>query len=396
MADNRSSTRDEKTLAKSRAWPYALHDLTVRSDVCNLRCKYCGLAVEHVPPMTLQGGLVGLRGADGELINMEPAAEIAQSARVVAQRVHERHASALKISGGELSSVPQWLDLLFDLARSMDNVQLLSNGLALNPETVSRITRAKNLVVQISLDGHTAQANQYRGLSQSGVERILSAIQKIVAAGMRVEINVVLHNLNLNSFGAFAAWASTTLSVGSGTLKLLPRPVRGPTASAMRGHRAQIEAFLEDLKNAPAEVLPPEPYLKRLGELLLTGSRKWPCYVPHFVLGTDEHGEIAVCTCGSHLGTAGFIRDNPTVLNDGPFFAPKSAIDQCSDCMTQYEMFNLYLEEEISAAQCDIYPMQRLPRTQLEQLRNRILEHTGKADRSLRKPQSTGDHQEEL
>lgn len=398
MVEDGFLERSEMPDSESSAWPYALHDLVVRADVCNLRCSYCGLAVENVPPMALQDGLVGLRGSDGKLIQMEPVSRVRESAESVARSVRENHAMALKISGGELSAVPQWMDLLFDLAGSLANVQLLSNGLALKPEMVHRITQTKHLVVQISLDGHTAQANQYRQLSQAGVERILGAIRKIAQAGMRVEINVVLHNLNLSIFGAFAGWASAAMRGSTGTIKLLPRPVRGPTAPAMRGDEAQIQAFLEDLKTAPAEVLPPQPYLDRLAELLRSGIRKWPCYVPYFVLGTDERGEIAVCTCGSHLGTAGFVHRSPQVLRDGPTFPPESAMEKCADCMTQYEMFNLYIEGQITAEQCDIYPMQQLSAKQIEHLRCRLIKRMERVDEAWSERDSlfAGSFQEEL
>ena len=57
-------------------WPYTIHDLVVRYDLCNLRCDYCGLAVENVPRMARRGDIVGLK--DGKAIrNAESVGQVA-------------------------------------------------------------------------------------------------------------------------------------------------------------------------------------------------------------------------------------------------------------------------------------------------------------------------------
>lgn len=354
------------------AWPYLIHDMVVRCDVCNLRCSYCGLAVDEAPPMAIANGLVGLRTAGGELVQLERVSDVLDSAAAVADRVQRNHGSSLKISGGELSALPGWLPLLADLSRRVPTVQLLTNGVLLKRDAVAQMAAMENLTVQISLDGPTGAANHLRGLSDRAVAKILKDIEELVEAGLRIEINVVLHQASLAAFGAFISWAARAAEQKSGSITLLPRPVRGPAALEMRGTEVEIRSYLQAVENAPTGVLPPKSYMDRVAILLLEGKRTWPCYVPYFVLGTDERGEVAVCTCGSHLGTAGSVFENAEVLKAGSFFPSESAPEQCSDCITQYELLNLYFEGSVSANECAAFPFVQTSERRLEQARQAV------------------------
>lgn len=322
-------------------WSYVIHDLVIRYDLCNLRCDYCGLAVENVPRTARRGDVVGLKAGKG-MRSAETVHNVVDRVRHLVDHLRSHvDYPLLKVSGGELSVIPEWVDMVFEFAGRLPAVQLLTNGTGLSKTQVEALAKLPNLVLQISLDGHTAAANRYRGLSQRQVDRILAMIEHFVGQGIGVEINMVLTKANIDELPLFADWAYRAAKGRPGFLVLSPRPVRGAGAE---GTRAESEAarLWEGVLNAPPEVLMPQPYLERMFHVLDQGSRPWACHVPYYVVGTRDSGDLDICTCGPHLGEVGKVDEYLDYLDYGSRFDSDSAPSVCSDCVTHYEAFNLY------------------------------------------------------
>ena len=341
-------------------WPYVIHDLVIRYDLCNLRCQYCGLTVEDVPRMVRRGHTVGLKAGNG-IRSAEHVQAVVTRVKTLVSHIRQHcDYPLLKVSGGELSVIPEWVNMVIDFAHELPAVQLLTNGTGLSREQVERLSTLPNFVVQLSLDGHTAVANSYRGLNQRQVDRTLAMVDYFVNHGVGVEINMVLTRVNIDALPEFATWAAQTAAGCKGNLMLSPRPVRGVGAEETRAG-SEASRLWEGVCKAPPEVMMPQTYLERIFHVLNSGARDWSCYVPYYVVGTRDSGDIDICTCGPHLGEAGTLPDDISYLDQGSHYDPDSSPLVCSDCITHYEAFNLFYHGLLGEAELACIPSLSLP-----------------------------------
>jgi len=90
------------------------------------------------------------------------------------------------------------------------------------------------------------------------------------------------------------------------------------------------------------------------------GHRNWNCYVPFYVTGINNYGDINTCTRTDNLPVLGNIFDNSKIIDktfaESKNYIPASKPKPCSYCIIQYEMMNLYTEGLI-----DKNEMQKIP-----------------------------------
>jgi len=306
--------------------------------------------------MKRDGAKIGLVGENGVLQNCEDVNDVQHRVLDLIRLSHSvLDYPVLKLSGGELSAVPEWLTLVFDAAKSIPIVQLLSNGSCLTEDVIRQIIQAGNVSVQVSLDGVTKESNVHRHLKSSDIRKILEAIEQLVQAEVRVEINAVITRSSLSNFYEFIAWGETIARENS-HLMIFPRPARGPAAHMFLPDPVDVPINWRTWA-PPSYILPPSPYMERVHALLLRENRQHPCYVPFFVLGSDDKGCVPVCTCMPKLGSVGDLCDVVRDPNHRSSFKPNQAPKLCRDCFSQYDYFNLLVEGELEIEEARQSPL---------------------------------------
>ena len=255
----------------------------------------------------------------------------------------------LKLSGGEITLYDDLVQYVAEVHDQYTAVQLLTNGLKLTREQIEQFAAMGNVFFQVSLDGVTKESNEGRTKNGRITERILENIDVILKNGMGIEINCVLTNDNTAYFGQMLEHFKDAEN-----LVIIPRPVRGDPKAVMNFTPDQLEAFEVAVLDGYDEyegILPPRVYLERLINMMKTDKREAPCYVPFFVMGMDNYGTVETCSCGGGLPKLGNVFKNPSEIS-GTFkkFENYQVINDyhdCSYCIVQYELINLYIEGAI-------------------------------------------------
>ena len=97
-------------------------------------------------------------------------------------------------------------------------------------------------------------------------------------------------------------------------------------------------------------ILPPMEYFNRLFKMMAEEKRAYRCYIPYFILSVDGYGNIEQCPCGLtgdyKYNLLSKKADFKNILLDSEYNALKK-YKECTYCMNQYELINLYIDGEI-------------------------------------------------
>ncbi len=142
---------------------------------CNLRCRHCGSAA-GVP-------------RERELTTNEALNLCDQFPALLVQEVD--------FTGGEPLLRPDWWQIASYLGKLGITTRILSNGLPLQPDTVSQIKDAGIAAVGISLDGLQTTHDYIRG-SAGVFQKVLAGIDQVLEAGLPLAIITTVNALNLS------------------------------------------------------------------------------------------------------------------------------------------------------------------------------------------------------
>lgn len=339
---------------------FIIHDQRILDEACNLACGYCApsgfpMRIDkqgqaHMPE-DWRDTLTDSPSVNEVLPEQPQLPDFFTLGKMVIEKVSsEADSKILKLSGGEITLYPHLVDYVRDVHDKYAAVQILTNGYKLTPEQIESYGNMGNIYFQISLDGVTPETNKARTPNGRITEKVLANIQQIAEKDMPMEINCVLTNRNTGSFDTML----DTLK-GVGDIVVVPRPVRGGGRQLMDFTPEQLETFkgvVLDRFDEYESVLPPKPYLERLVKMMETGARSDRCYVPFFVQGVDNYGNAETCSCGGTMPMLGNVLDDSSEVFDkhreATNYDPGEDHDDCSYCMTQYEIMNLYIEGAIS------------------------------------------------
>ncbi len=355
---------------------YVFNDQLILDEFCNLKCKYCGgFYPSEFHLKQDSNGKINMPESWKEMIrkNHDLSDRISENPTVgdffkLAEDVLSKIEQAtdykiLKISGGEIFLYKDIVDFIEKIHKKFAAVQLLTNGLTLTSNQITQLRKLGNIYFQISLDGVTGEANFARNGSDKVVKKILNDIEQILEQGMGLEINCVLTKYNTGLFEEMLNYFKD-----SKNLVIAPRPVRGKPKAALNFSEEQLESFKKiAIKNYQiyANILPSKHYMERLVSLMETGTRKWKCYVPYYVLGANNYGDISTCTCTGELPRIGNIFNESekigNIFSKNEGYIPQKKYSACSYCITQYEMLNLYTEDLINRADMEKVPSFRIP-----------------------------------
>lgn len=275
----------------------------------------------------------------------------------------------LKLSGGEIFLYDGTVDFIKSIHKNYTAIQILTNAMALTQKKIVELSKLGNVYFQISLDGIDGKTNFARNENDIIVKRILENAKCILENGMGLEINCVLTKYNTGDLRKILEYFKDY-----DNLVIVPRPVRGEPRSVLDFNKKQIENFKEVVINdydLYKKILPPKEYLKRLINVMEKGNRTDNCYVPFFVIGSDNYGNINTCTRADDLPPIGNIFEEASKIQQtfqsNKNYDPKSRPSPCSYCIIQYEMMNLYVEDLVSREE-----MQKIPTFKMNGVMKRV------------------------
>ena len=339
-------------------------DQRIAEEFCNFKCEYCGGLCPndgYSTPKDKDGNLTVPKEWKEKIkkypkqirdyfknqntfdIHYKLAYDVMQLSKKVMKT------DILKLSGGELTIYNNWIDFVEKINKDYLSIQILSNGLNIKKEDILRCKEMKNVSFQISIDGTTHSTNYSKSHSEGVTKKVLENIKYMLTCGIGVEINCVLTKYNIDKFDEFLNFFK-----GSKNLIIVPRPVRGEARKFIDFSNEQINHFEEIVINNYNEysyILPPLQYFKRMLNMMKNKKRNYQCYIPYFVQSIDGYGNFEICPLG-------LVSNNEKNIVDGSANAENILLNsefefsnnynQCNYCMVQYEMFNLYVDNEIT------------------------------------------------
>lgn len=338
-----------------------INDHVLTEFICNLRCIYCS-------------GKIGLTRKNGKFLetffinnalsNKESVSDfLSRNLKIIKLSRYQKKTPILKLSGGEIFLIPEFINMLPFLAREYLIIQILTNGVLLDFLIVKKLKKFHNIQLQVSLDGHTIEMNSCRFTSVKTLAKIINNLILISKFDIPLEINCVLTRINIDNFFEFVKKINSLVK----KCTIYPFPVRS--------HRElfplplQIEVFALTLKekfSSFKHLLPPIQYFNSLVEFMKNRKRTKGCYIPYLILATNGNGLLDVCTCGTikNLGNVLSFKNR----SENPYFkieqdpcynkiiSPKLAPACCKECFSHYDVINLFLEDLISVAELKTMP----------------------------------------
>jgi MoaA/NifB/PqqE/SkfB family radical SAM enzyme len=284
----------------------------------------------------------------------------------------------LKLSGGEIFLYNDIVNFVKSIHKNYAAVQLLTNGMALTTEKIDQLARLGNVYFQISLDGASGARNFARNGNDKVVDTILKNAKRILKNGMGLEINCVLTKYNTGFFGEMLEYFR-----GAKNFVIVPRPVRGEPRAILDFDKDQARSFKElviDKYQPYSDILPPKQYLERLVFLMQNGHRDWGCYVPFYVMGVNNYGDVHTCTRTGDLPIVGNIFNDPKridkIFKEYKSYIPEEKHEPCSYCIIQYEMMNLYSDGLIRKSELEKIPSFKIPGVleRVEEIKKRLID----------------------
>lgn len=324
-----------------------VNDYVILENICNLRCKYCK---EEKIPWKRKDNILFMGNVSIRI------SEIIKRVNTVLEKVNKIiDTPILKLSGGEITIIPELLDWVNEIKDKYETVQILTNNYLIPENFYEKIARMKNLQLQISLDGHTYEMNKYRFVNKKQFAMVIENFKVLMEySTIPVEINCVLSDINHMNLLNYLDWI---MSFGRNKIILNIFPVRG-----IKTIKVPLKAS-DNLKEviinyqSYSKILPPYPYMKGLYNFVKHEGRKSSCLIPYAVIGTYDTGNINLCTCSPSLPNLGNgFKDNLMEIANNihnPVFykalhakPPKYRI--CKGCLIHYDIINLYFKDKIT------------------------------------------------
>lgn len=356
--------------------PWLVNDLVISEENCNMSCSYCLTDTstfkeshrEHPirkPPKILNyhKDLKGILD------------------RIMDRTLEHFDIPILKVSGGEVMLIKDIMDFFRREASRYKVLQILTNGIMLEESVLDEFRSWGNVVLQVSIDHHTLNGNQYRITKQSLQDRLLKRIDLVVQKGIPLELYCVLTDVNIHILDEFLEY----LMRYKGKVMIFPFPVRGPSRELFYPKQEQLVGIERILYNYDRYVgiVPPKAYFQRLLQFLKDGKRTFGCSLARMVFSTFSDGSITSCPniWFNHLGNLttsdyGKVLDK---IESSPFYkmivVDKPRLSACKACFTPWDMLGLYIDGLITIDELCQSPTYQHPeiRYRLIELKEKIL-----------------------
>ncbi len=253
---------------------------------CNLACNHCWIT----PRFMRDGGTGGhldLERLEQGIVEGKPLG-----------------LASCKLTGGEPTLHPQFIELCQLLARHGLEMWMESNGVLLTPEMAREARRLGMTFCSISLDGATAQTHDHQRNVRGAFEGARAGIRALVDAGIRVQAIFTLTRDNAHElfdvftvardFGCSSVKVNLLEPTGRGQLMTVHERGLGVAELIELGRRCEA---LEDTVGIPVLYSWP-PAFWHLRRLLRRDAES--CGVRN-ILGVLADGSLALCGIGRHL-----------------------------------------------------------------------------------------------
>lgn len=335
-----------------------INDFVVKENVCNMHCKYCltGTSV-------FKDNKSRKNQENGNVMLYTECSELQKNMDIVTESIFNTLGiSVLKVSGGEILLVNGIIDYIRKHAPKYKKVQILTNGVLLKPYFLNQLKEIENVCIQISIDHHTIEGNEYRTSTIDKLNHILKNLDHAVHSKIPIEINCVLHDKNTHLLSNFADY----LMKYKGNIILFPFPVRGenkynfyPNANQLFGIEKLINQYADY-----QEILPPKIYLEYLLRFLQNGKREISCIFPKIAIGSFDDGNITPCANYWFTSLGNVLNENPQIvfekINSDKIYSilthDRHRPIECTQCFTPWEILNLYAIGKLSVSD-----LKRLP-----------------------------------
>ncbi len=338
-------------------------DQRIAEEFCNFNCEYCGgfCPSEYSIKKDNHGNLT-VPDEWYEIIkrlpievktHFEKSRTLDQfyglSHQIMEKTSNLIQSDILKISGGELTIYSKLSEFVSLIHNKYLSIQILSNGYNISQEEIIKYRDMRNVNFQISLDGVSPEANYSKTHSKFITNKVLENINFMLKNNIGVEINCVLTKYNTDKFFEFLGYFKNAKN-----FMIVPRPVRGGSRKLIDFSKEQVLIFEKDVMNNYEKyqnILPPKKYFERLIKIMKNGKRIYSCYIPYFIQSIDGYGNFEMCPLGLPFDTEKNILDdsiNNTDILLNSSYSINNNYKLCNYCIVQFEMLNLYVEDEIS------------------------------------------------
>lgn len=336
---------------------FLMNDMVIEEQLCQMKCSYC-LTEEYNLLMAVPDARLRL------------TTDRRSDWHQVLDAYHEHVDSpVLRLSGGEFFWLRGSTEFVAECSRRYETVQVITNGVFLNPQRLEALAALGNCQLNISLDGHTLELNRHRLPEKQHRlhDVIMKNLDAAVKIGLRVEIQSVLTDANVHGQVAFAEFLRERYD---GRVMLYFFPVRGDTAKRMGPPPGpHLDPLLESYDEF-AGVLPPRAYVAHMVDQLRQNVRTLPCYITATMVQLFGQGDVSACPHAWVKPMGNITRNVPLVIEEygrhqhyDLFMQQRPRFSFCKTCATPSDVINLYFLDRISDEEIGSTALYSGPRT---------------------------------
>lgn len=338
----------EKNVIKS---PFLENLLTVytTNPICNLNCMYC---TTHKSDFIKE-------------LNLSSVSERKGMLKAFCEKVDS---VILKlVGGGEIFLDNDLEECLLSLSPMYEKIVVVTNGVLLTNERLRKLSKIKNLVLCLSIDGHMYKMNEYRFSNANIFYKVLGALHGIIENGIDMEINMVLHDKNNEdalSFFDYLLEQKYGLTVNMSPL--ISKEVdkgdhlyrTAPSFSFQAWHTSL--QYIIDFYDRYSSILLPKVFYETLLAFIDDGfKRQSRCYIPYFEIQLFSSGKTTPCPIIWNQDMGHFSQMQPDIYEKGIYrmlTKDGNRVPFCRHCFSTSDLLSLFMEDKI-----DISELKKIP-----------------------------------
>ena len=347
-------------------------NLLIKEDTCNANCAYCYRqdAIKFTEPYLYAGSLK-------EKID-----------KMISFANEKFDSPLIRISGGEIFLMSNLREFVEKLLKNHKYVLIQTNGLRIDKENLKWIIELKRVFIQVSLDGHTLEMNEYRFNKPEVLKNFLHLIEVLKENDVYLELVSVLNNRNMKGFSDFIEYVDGIPGGrNENALKVTPLLIMDKE-SFFKPSKNDLKSLDQMIQNYErfSHILPPKIYLENLNKLLHGEKIKYQCFNPIATLNMTDDGKIKSCTNvlpERFLNVGDLTKDSPEEVAEKYgktkfqklLLTTKQWFPVCRTCLDFASIYNLYFNDTISLEELSennyLYGLPEL-REQLKKVKARI------------------------
>ncbi len=249
---------------------------------CNFKCSFCYAGINH-----------------GCTVSTPDLSQQAWQS-IIEKIATEAQVPSISFTGGE-PTLRSDLPALIAFAKRLGmRVNLISNGFLIDEKMIEKFVAAGLDSAQISIEGCTEQTHEHITGVKGSFDRVLHAVKKLNAAGIRTHTNTTLSRQNMHEAALLPAFLKETLDAERFSMNLI---IPSGTALSIHDHLLPYHASGEIIQNirdaallAGIEFLWYSPVPLCLFNTITEGLGNKGCAACDGLLSVDPTGNILPCS----------------------------------------------------------------------------------------------------